>query len=299
MFATPVPSAGGRQVQTFRFNPSIGQRYVYRQEGAPDSIWTLTAIGRPLTIAQLAWLTFTEELTQRVFRRSAAHLAQDILDGHLRDLQASPLPTTGRGTVALSNLLATMKPNQLRTYKTRVSYVLELDRACVGQSHKSLEFVRVIETFHRQRMDAWMAQAAENPGKNIEPIESEAPAPTTVYRWFLRYRKAGNDLYVLALSVLVARTRTPRKPKEKALLAAFLASRMAFVERETVAQMTADFNRLLAKTDPLHIDTLIDQLHAQAVETAQANKRARSGKTSMSSKRRQAESAMAKASHAY
>lgn len=286
-------------MQTFRFNPAIGQRYVHRQEGTEDRIWTLSEIPTPLTIALPVRLTFIEELTQRVFHRSTAHLAQDILDGHLRDQQVSPQQRDGRGPIALSNLLATMKPNQLRTYKTRVSYVLALDRAGVGQSYKSLEFVRVIEALHLQRMEAWMAQAAENPGKSIEPIESKAPAPTTVYRWFLRYRKAGYDLHVLALSVLVTRTRKPRKPKEKALLAAFLASRMAFVERETVKQMTADFNRLVAKTDPLHIDALIDQLHAQAVETAQANKRARSGKTSMSSKRRQAESVMAKASHTY
>lgn len=274
-------------MRTFRLNPSIGLRYVHRQSGIADTIWTLTSMTAPLTMAEpVNWL-FTEELTQNVFRRGTANLAQDILEGNLREVQALAQSNCDAAPVALNSLLATMSREQLNVFKMRASYVLALARANVGQSHKSLQFVSVIENLHTARMNAWTSQVAENPGQvATASIEAKAPAPTSVYRWYLRYRKAGNDLQVLALSYLATRTRTPRKPEEKALLAAYMASRMAFVERDSVAKMTTDFNRLVQETDVLKTDVLIEQLYAQANATAHANQVAKSGKTSMSSKHR-------------
>lgn len=284
-------------MRTYRLDLAIGQRFARRESGVAESIWVLTATPRPQTIIDSVLLTFTEELTQRTFRRSATHVAQEILEGRLISEQYVPTLPTESVTVALTNLLAGMNRTQLRNFQMQVSYVLALDRAKLGLSHKSREFVRLIEVAHLLRITAWKSKAQENPGRAIEPVESKAPAPTTVYRWFLRYRKAGNDLCVLAHSAQVNRTRSPRKPKEKELLMSFLASRMASVETVSTKTLTEDFNRLLATSDPLHMDELIESLHAKAIENAAANKRARTGgKTSMSSKRRKAASAKAKTS---
>jgi hypothetical protein len=265
-------------------------RYVHRQSGTADTIWTLTSMTAPLTMAEPVHWTFTEELTQKVFRRSTANLAQDILEGNMREVQMLAQSNADTAPVALNSLLATMSRKQVNDFKMKASYVLALARANVGQSHKSLEFVNVIENLHAARMNAWESQVVENPGQaTTVTIEAKAPAPTSVYRWYLRYRKAGDDLQVLALSNLATRTRTPRKPEQKALLAAFMASRMAFVERDSVAKMTVDFNRLVQDTNVHNTDVLIEQLYAQANATAYANKVAKSGKTSMSSKHRRAQ----------
>lgn len=274
-------------MRTFKFNPAIGLRYVHRQSGTSDTIWTLTAMAAPLTMADPVTWTLTEELTQKVFRRSPARLAQDILEGNLREVQALTQSNADAAPVALNELLATMSRKQLNNFKMKASYVLTLARANVGLSHKSPEFVSIIKNLHAARMNAWTSQVAENPGQApTTSIEAKAPAPTSVYRWYLRYRKAGDDLKVLALSYLATRTRTSRKPKQRALLSAFMASRMALVERDSVAKMTVDFNRLVQETDVLKTDALIEQLYAQANATAHANKVAKSGKTSMSSKHR-------------
>lgn len=282
-------------MRTYRFDPAIGQRYVHRQAGVADSIWVLTAIPRPQTIADPVLLTFTEELTQRVFRRSTAHLGQEILEGRLTSEHHRPPSLVDSGPLALTHLVASMSRSQLRHYKMQVSYVLALDRANIGQSHKSPDFGRLIAAAYSLRLAAWKLKAAETPGANIEPIEPKAPAPTSVYRWFLRYRKAGNDLRVLAHSALVTRTRSARKPKDKELLAAFLAGRLASLELVSIKTLTDEFNQLLAKSNPLHTDELIESLYAKAIATASANKRARSGnKTSMSSKRRKSASVKAR-----
>lgn len=281
-------------MRTHRFEPAIGQRFTHHQEGRSKTIWVITAIPQPLTIADPVLLTFTEELTQRVFHRSTTHLAQEILEGRLVAEKREFASPGNQGALALTNLLAVMSRSQLSNYKMKVNYVLALDRANMGQSHKSPDFCRLVETAYSLRLASWQVKVQANKGSTIEAIESRAPAPTSVYRWFLRYRKAGNDLSVLAQSTLATRTRISRKPKEKEVLAAFLSSRLALVERTSIKTLTDEFNQLMAASDPLHTDELIERLYRDACETAGANKRARNGnKTSMSSKRRRSSSGMA------
>lgn len=212
--------------------------------------------------------------------RTLPHCADEIMKGVW--LPASSKPTEAlTPVVALNDLIAGMTAAGLLQFTTRSAYVLMLQRSGVGISHKSAEFGLAIAAFYQLRLREWKKLASDNPGTELPAMETHAPAPTSVYRWFLAYRKAGNDLRVLAQSELAVRKRSPRKPQELEVLQAFLEARTAVIGKQSVSALTEEFNQLLASTSPLHLNQLIEKLRAQARATAAQNKKTKASPSSM------------------
>lgn len=268
-------------MQTCRFNPAIGHRYLRRLQGAADQFWVITAITKPHIGASGVLITFTEEITQRVIIQSLPQVANESMNGHLICHQAIS-DTAVLPPMALGDLIAKMSLGQLHRFKMRSSYVLSINRAGVGLSHKSQDFVDVINTHHQKRLVSWQARLASlSDGELIENIETTAPAATSVYRWCLLYRKSGDDMRVLAHEAFATRTRLSRKPQVIELLKPFLYSEMAAIGTTSIARLTDDFNQILKRADVLHHDQLIDELvHKTLVRTKQ-NQSAKKSKKSM------------------
>ena len=270
-------------MRTFEFAPAIGQRYTRFQQGLADSVWTISSISRPISVADSTSVTFTEEVAGTWVRRTLPHCADEIMTGLW--LPASARPTVAvTPVVALNDLIAGMSEAGLLQFTTRSAYVLMLQRSSVGTSHKSSEFGLAISAFYQLRLQEWRKLASDNPGTELPAMETHAPAPTSVYRWFLAYRKAGNDLRVLAQSELAVRKRKPRKPQEREVLQAFLEARTAVIGTHSVISLTDEFNQLLASTSPLHLNQLIEKLRTQARATAAQNKKTKATPSSMKAK---------------
>ena len=240
-------------MRTARFEPSIGQRYLQRQDGAADRILVLTSISSPRTINESVQLSFAAEISGGTTEYSPPLLAQSLIEGKLV-LQESNAATDREKSapVALSDLVYGMSDAQRRRFTMRCSYVQMLEKSTTACSPKSKEFPVLISLHHGNRVDAARLRFAGGRADDGCEVEESKPAPTSVYRWYLRYRKSGNDLRVLAQEVFAIRTRKSRKPRERELLDAFLHARAAEIVRHPISALTEDFNRLLARTDPLH-----------------------------------------------
>jgi hypothetical protein len=258
-------------MRTFLFQPGLGQRYLRRQPGVPDAMFVLSGFSRPKSIEDEPLVTLSEELGSTSLSRTPQQLASDILAGVLYP-QDRGFATDATRPFALSELIVGMSRTALRDYKTRVAYVLHIARGQFGKSHKSKAFQEAISNLYEQRMARWLMKAASSPDDPPPPMESHAPAPTSVYRWFLNYRTAGNDLRILARAEETNRTRSARKPKEKELALAFLTSRMAEIGTTPITTLTDEFNRFVIDKDPSRVDELIEQLRQDADRKAKLNK---------------------------
>ena len=267
-------------MMTQRFEPAIGQRFVHRLSGVSDKVWVITAICSPTLLQESCELIFTEEVSHRVIRHTPIHVAQMTLEGKLYQ-QHLISDVVESKPVALTDLIMKMSDGQRQRFKMRVSYVQVLEKHSVGFSVKSKAFCELIFSHHENRLLAHKAMQEAKPDRRPTWIEPKPPSPTSVYRWYLRYRKSGNDMRVLAQEAIATRTRSARKPKEQELLAAFLTNRMSVIGTQSVAALTHDFNRLLEQTDPLRFDELIENLYIDGVNKAKQNQAAKRGKSSL------------------
>jgi hypothetical protein len=280
-------------VRLHQLSIAIGQRFVHRQVGRPDSVWTVTRIEPPLTLTKQEKVELTEDITNTRFERTYPALAQALVDGVLRATDPSTKgasdnqTSVATSTSALSNLLAEMSPKQLVRFKSRAAYVQLMYRGEAGYSHKSETFKLRVRAIFLARRDAWANLKVRNEKEALDnPIEACQPSPYSVYRWCLCVRKAHGDLSVLAKEVLGTKTRRPRKPKVRELMDAFLANRKAEIASTSVASLTSDFNRLLQTTNPLHFDKVIDDLRRDQEKKAELNAHRRRRRPNITKQRR-------------
>jgi hypothetical protein len=203
----------------------------------------LTSISRPRTINESPQLNFTAELSGATTEYSPPLSAQNLMEGKLL-LQGGKAATDRERSapVALSDLVYRMSDVQRRRFTMRCSYVQMLEKSTTACSPKAEDFRALISLHHSCRLDAAKLRLARGGADDECKAEESKPAPTSVYRWYLRYRKAGNDIRVLAQEVLAIRTRKSRKPREQELLVAFLHSRAAEIARHPISALTEDFN---------------------------------------------------------
>lgn len=256
---------------------AIGQRFAQRLPDAVERMWSITKIEPPEMRFAPNRIVLTAERNGATMLRFAPVLSQELMDGVMRwDGEPEP-PSAPKGhsptDVAFGDLIALMTRVQLRKFKTRCAYAsVMLQAEGVGLSWKDKSFCALVDETFLDRQTAWLEGVKANPEEPSVPIEAKAPSCFSVDRWFRAVRKNQGDLSILAVEVLATQTRAYRRPEERRLLEAFLASKQARRVKYTASSLTREFGRLVKKTDPLRLDEVIDELRKKAELVARQNK---------------------------
>lgn len=256
---------------------AIGQRFAQRLPDAAERMWSITKIEPPEMRFAPNRIVLTAERNGATMLRFAPVLSQELMDGVMRwDGEPEPPSAPERHAptdVAFGDLIALMTSVQLRKFKTRCAYAsVMLQAEGVGLSWKDKAFCALVDETFLERQRAWLEGVKANPEEPPVPIEAKAPSCFSVDRWFRAVRKNQGDPSILALEVLATQTRAYRRPEERRLLEAFLASKQARRVEFTASSLTSEFARLVKKTDPLRLDEAIDALRKKAELVARQNK---------------------------
>jgi len=259
-------------MMTAEVNAHVGQCWHYASDNAPAAVYSVTKVDPPTSFRSARRIELSPARGGRSQIHSWTEFAHLIASGRLVAEGWQNGDTHRMDAIPLSGLLERMNDAQRARFSMRLSYVMAVQDAGCGFSHKSRAFRDLVAAVYQARSTehkARLMRAAA--GTPVPFLEKSSPAPTAVYRWCLRYRKSGSNPLVLAQEVLAIHRRRPRKMRERELLVAFLSAKRSRVERTTGVELTRQFNKLLARLSPLKYDDEIAKMYEEAERTAKRN----------------------------